>query len=210
MHMQCRIKTTTRRMMATVSELSMYQASAMKLAEENQASRKRACIVHVHVPVHVRVRVRVRVHAHVRAYVCMCACRPARSTRCALHVRGYACACARACMCCRARSGTHTLRPPTDLLVLSVRALCLQGRDEALRAQQANMEDNLPPSEGVAQEWLRFESGLDRRVADLTSRNVLAQTVRESLLLAVVAVVATTCCGSGMVVATYGSSYYLL
>jgi len=34
---QVRIKTTTRRMMATVSELSMYQASAMKLTQENQA-----------------------------------------------------------------------------------------------------------------------------------------------------------------------------
>ena len=34
---QVRIKNTTRRMMATVSELSMYQASAMKLTQENQA-----------------------------------------------------------------------------------------------------------------------------------------------------------------------------
>ena len=34
---QSRIKGTTRRMMATVSELSMYQASAMKLTQENQA-----------------------------------------------------------------------------------------------------------------------------------------------------------------------------
>lgn len=34
---QVRIKTTTRRMMSTVSELSMYQASAMKLSQENQA-----------------------------------------------------------------------------------------------------------------------------------------------------------------------------
>lgn len=33
---QARIKGTTRRMMATVSELSMYQATAMKLAQENQ------------------------------------------------------------------------------------------------------------------------------------------------------------------------------
>jgi len=33
---QARIKGTTRRMMATVSELSMYQATAMKLTQENQ------------------------------------------------------------------------------------------------------------------------------------------------------------------------------
>ena len=33
---QAKIKGTTRRMMATVSELSMYQATAMKLTQENQ------------------------------------------------------------------------------------------------------------------------------------------------------------------------------
>jgi len=33
---QSRIKSTTRRMMSTVSELSMYQATAMKLTQENQ------------------------------------------------------------------------------------------------------------------------------------------------------------------------------
>ena len=36
---QTRIKVTTRRMMATVSELSMYQATAMKLTQENQAKQ---------------------------------------------------------------------------------------------------------------------------------------------------------------------------
>ena len=39
---QTRIKVTTRRMMATVSELSMYQATAMKLTQENQAKQAEA------------------------------------------------------------------------------------------------------------------------------------------------------------------------
>merc|ERR1719454_1943109 len=38
---QAKIKATTRRMMSTVSELSMYQATSMKLTQENQAQDAR-------------------------------------------------------------------------------------------------------------------------------------------------------------------------
>ena len=88
---QVRIKNTTRRMMATVSELSMYQASAMKLTQENQA------------------------------------------------------------------------------------------RDEALRTQQANLDNNLPPSAEVEAEWQRFEQGLERRANEAAARNVLAETAPQQL-----------------------------
>ena len=88
---QVRIKSTTRRMMATVSELSMYQASAMKLTQENQA------------------------------------------------------------------------------------------KDESLKAQRANMEHGLPPSEDIEHEWQRFERDLARRAADAEAHNVLQETAPAQL-----------------------------
>ena len=88
---QSRIKATTRRMMATVSELSMYQASAMKLTQENQA------------------------------------------------------------------------------------------RDEVLKAAQANLAEGKPPTEEMEQEWYRFEADLNRRAAEATQRNVLAETAPNQL-----------------------------
>ena len=56
-----------------------------------------------------------------------------------------------------------------------------QARDDALKAQQANMDGSLPPSEGIEQEWQRFEQDLDRRAAEAAARNVLAETAPPQL-----------------------------
>jgi len=83
---QARIKSTTRRMMSTVSELSMYQATAMKLAQENQ------------------------------------------------------------------------------------------GKEELVQAQTQNLEADLPPTEEIEREWLRYEQELTRRTSEAFAKNVLQET----------------------------------
>ena len=56
-----------------------------------------------------------------------------------------------------------------------------QAKDESLKAQRANMEHGLPPSEDIEHEWQRFERDLARRAADAEAHNVLQETAPAQL-----------------------------